>query len=146
MTRPAGRNTPWQKRRKSQKEVSRCGATYFFFSEKVGKTPLEPTVQDSLGNVEDFIEPSISFDDSERCLPGVVRRAQRAACSAAQDFWCYAMPATELSSSYVRSLANDVQALLNGRHRGSLSDRSRETHSLTENSFSYGKEQSCQVP
>ena len=138
---PLGKNCVNRKR-----EVSRCGATYFFLGEKVGKTPLEPTVQDSLGNVEVFIEPGLSFDDSERCLPGVVRRAQRAACSAAQDFWCHAMPATELGASYVRSLTHDVQAFPNGRHRGSLSDQSREKHSLTENSFSYGKEQSCQVP
>ena len=67
-------------------EVSRCGATYFALGGKVGKTPPEPTVQDSLGNVGDFIESRLSFDDSERCLPGVVRRAQRAACSAAQAF------------------------------------------------------------
>jgi hypothetical protein len=30
------------------KRVSRCGATYFAHGGKVGKTPLEPTVQDSL--------------------------------------------------------------------------------------------------
>jgi len=68
------------------REVSRCGATYFALGGKVGKAPPEPTVQDSLGNVEVFIEPRISFDDSERCLPGVARRAQRAAYPAAQDF------------------------------------------------------------
>ena len=86
MTRAGARNAPWQKLRQSQKEVSRCGATYFALGGKVGKTPPEPTVQDSLGNVGAFIESSISFDDSERCLPGVVRRVQCAACSAAQDF------------------------------------------------------------
>jgi len=32
----------------SSKRVSRCGATYFAHGGKVGKTPLEPTVQDSL--------------------------------------------------------------------------------------------------
>ena len=69
-----------------KREVSRCGATYFALGGKVGKTPPEPTVQDSLGNVEDFIESSISFDDSERCLPGVVRRVQRAAYPAARSF------------------------------------------------------------
>ena len=56
------------------------------------------------------------------------------------------MPAVQSGASYVRSLANDAQVILNGEQRGSLSDRSRETHSLTENSFSYGKEQNYQVP
>ena len=114
-----------------------AGATYFALGGKVTKTPPEPTVQDSLGNVEVFIEPGLSFDDSERCLSGVVRRAQRAACSAAQAFRVLRHACDGAWSRIRPGGANDAQAFLNGRQRGSLSDRSRDKHSLTENSFSY---------
>ena len=64
------------------RRVSRCGATYFAHGGKVGKTPLEPTVQDSLGdackvlsNLVDFANGIyavfVSCTDTAMCrLPG----------------------------------------------------------------------------